>query len=267
MHIYAENWKSLGPFFGNVLSRGVSVPLCRTYAESRFAAGRKPSTVNTELLRLRTALRWAEANGIIDSAPRVCVPSPGKPRDRVLTAEEVERILQGCASGHIQLFVILAIATGGRHRALLELTWDRVDFERGTINLRAPRKVEPMSLRHQKGRAMVPMNNLARAALQEARAAALSTYVIEWGGRRVASIKTGLRRACQRAGLPGVTAHTFRHTAASWATEANVPLEQIARFLGHARATTTEAIYSHPDAAFAASAARAIDGKLIKGER
>jgi len=39
---------------------------------------------------------------------------------------------------HVKLFVHLAYATAGRSSALLGLTWDRCDFERGKINLEDP---------------------------------------------------------------------------------------------------------------------------------
>ena len=74
---------------------------------------------------------------------------------------------------------LLALATGGRNEALLDLTWSRCDFHRGLIDLRNPEIVRP-----HKGRAIVPMNRTIRAALTEARDGALSDHVIEWAGER-----------------------------------------------------------------------------------
>src|SRR5262245_55555527 len=105
---------------------------------------------------------------------------------------------------HVKLLVILALTTAARSAALLGLTWDRVDFEGGRIDLND--RARPKS---NKRRALVPMNATARAALSEARAAATTPYVIEWAGRPVKSVKRGLAAAGKRCGLEWVTAHIF----------------------------------------------------------
>lgn len=263
MAIYHHNWKALAATFAALPAEQVSADLCRTYARERFAARRAQDTVWTELSRLRSCLQWAERERIIDRAPRVWVPRKGAPRARVLTEEEVIRIVDGCAMPHVRLFVVLLICTGARHRALVELTWDRVDFERGSIDLRMPGQIEPMSQRHRKGRAIVPMNALARAALQEARLAARTGHVIEYRGQPLTGVRDGLAAACRRAGIAGVTAHTFRHTVASWQWERLRP-ELVARFLGHANTRTTEAVYAKPDVEFLEPAARVLNLKLVR---
>lgn len=67
--------------------------------------------------------------------------------------------LDACAAPHIRLAVILLLGTAGRAGAILDLTWDRVDFDRGIINLRLADSAT------RKGRAVVQMNGMTRAAL------------------------------------------------------------------------------------------------------
>lgn len=131
------------------------------------------------------------------------------------------------------------LGTGARVSAILDLTWQRVDFDKGLITLTDPEKTI-----QRKRRAVVPMNRMIRAALLEAREGALTDYVIEWGGQRVASIKKGLRTATAKAGLEGVSAHTLRHTAAVWMAEAGVPMSEISQYLGHGDSRVTERIYA-----------------------
>lgn len=261
MGIYRENWKALRPAFAALTPDEIGDDTCRAYAESRFALGRKPATVATELVRLRTALNWAAKRRIIAAAPHVWVPSPGAPRSRTLTEHEIAAILDACEAPHIRLFAVLALATGGRHSAILELTWDRVDFAAGSIDLRVPRVVAPMSKRHWKGRAQVAMNGLARAALDEARAAATGAHVIEWNGRPVRSVKKAFAAAVRRAGLDGVTPHTFRHSVASLQWAAGIDPHVVARFLGHRDVKTTSQIYAKPAPAYTAGAAAVVDFK------
>jgi integrase len=69
----------------------------------------------------------------------------------------------------MRLYIILGLATAARDRAVRNLTWDRVDCERRTIDLRLPDLVAP-----HKGRAIVPINGALQTALLEARPAAMT---------------------------------------------------------------------------------------------
>ena len=112
--------------------------------------------------------------------PATWVPPAAEPRDRHLTREEINTLLDAAELSHVRLFIVLAIATAARMNALLDLTWDRVDFARGLIYL-----YDPQRLRTTKGRAIVPMNDSARAALQHAKLSSVSDHVIEWHGDRI----------------------------------------------------------------------------------
>ena len=136
----------------------------------------------------------------------------------------------------------------------LDLKWDRIDFDARTIDL-----YDPAQARNAKGRALVPMNNSAAAALQEAKAAALSDYVIEWNADRVRSVTNGVSAAADRAELPWCTPHVIRHTAARFMAEAGVPMEQIAQYLGHTNVSTTYRIYARYSPTFLQQAAKAVE--------
>jgi integrase len=284
MAIFEQNWKVLALRFASLAPSDIDADLCRSYARERFERGKlvkvrrgeeviaerrdiSPSTVWTELVRLRVCLEWAEERRLIEKAPYVWVPSPSEPRSRVLTEDEFWRLIDATKNPHVRLFMLLAIATGGRHTAILELTWDRVDFDAGVINLRKPVERDPMSKRSFKGRAVVAMNNLIRAALTEAEAGATTDYVIEWDGKPLKSVKKAFQRAVRDAGLTGVTPHTFRHTTATWLTEGDVDLAKVARFLGHRNVTTTEVVYSKPKGGQLAGAARVVELRLKQARK
>lgn len=263
MEIFKHNWKALEETFGGLSSSEVTEDLCRTYARQRFAMGRAQATVNTELARLNQALKWAFDHGLIQRRPKVWIPSAGKGRQRVLTEGEFLMILDGCIQPHVRLFAILCLCTAGRHKAICELTWSRVNFAAGTIDLRKPQKVDPMSKRHTKGRAIVAMNDLVRAALIEAKAGALTKYVIEQHGKPLKSVRDGFANAVERAGLAGVTPHTIRHSAATWAW-GKMPPHLVARFLGHANTRTTEAKYAHQDGEQTRGVADVVNIQLVR---
>lgn len=260
--IYQFNWRSLAPFFANRLPENLSSDDCREYAKQRFAAGRAPATVHTELKRLRGCLKWAwDQNHLAGKPPKVWTPAAGAPRDTVLSPDEAGRLVAAARLGdpHIYLFVVLLFATGGRHVAILDLTWDRIDFARSTIELDDDLKPDPMHKNWRKGRATVWMSELARQALLEAYPGRQCKHVIEHGGRRLKDCREGFANAVARAGLPGhITPHTIRHTVASW-TYGKVQTAFTAQLLGHRDERTTRIIYQHPDVETTRPAVEIID--------
>jgi integrase len=176
---------------------------------------------------LRAAFAWAVREKWIESPPHVELPPVPPPRDRWLTREEVARLIDGCATAHLRLFVILAYHTAARRGAILELTWDRVDLERGLIHYAAPGRRTT-----RKRRVTVPANAVALAALREAREAAISEHVIEFRGRPVVDVKTAFAGACRRGGIEECSPHILRHSAATHMIMAGVAVGEVARMLG-----------------------------------
>lgn len=240
------SWKALAPTFDRMSPEHVTADICRLYAKRRVRDGVQAGTIWTELTRLRSALNWAAKRKLIGyPPPYVWVPTKPESRSKVLTEEEIGRLLDACVMPHVRLFVILALCTGARTAALLELTWDRINFEAGTINLKRVEPANPLLKQVRKGRAVVPMNATARAVLSQAKAETISDYVIEWNGDRIKKIRKGFEEACRRAELTGVTPHDLRRTVATKADEAGMDWNRIARLLGHASVASGKA-YRHP---------------------
>lgn len=234
----AQTGKNVLPDFGHLAAEHVTIEDCRAFIAKRRAAGRKDGTIRTELGCLRTCLRWAQRAKLIPSAPTIELPATPPPRERYLTRLEVEKLIAAAGEPHIRLAMLLMLTTAGRIGALLELTWGRVDLERRIIKL-ASNDIGP-----RKGRATVPINDTLLAALTVAREAALSDFVIEWGGGQVGSIKTGFNAAVDRAGIEHCTPHDLRRTAGRFMAEAGVPIEEIAEYLGHTNPNITRSTYA-----------------------
>lgn len=248
---FDHQWKALGPHFGGIGASSVTEEHCRLYVAGRH---RSPATLHSELGRLRSALSWAAKRDIIAKAPHIWRPAEPGPRDLRLTRLQAKQFLTACEMPHIKLFVTLAVTTGARMSAILDLKWDRIDFGHRKILLHDPERK-----RVGKGRATVPMNRTAEDALREAQRGATGPFVIEWGGSRVASVKKALRAAGVRCGLPWVTAHVFRHSAATWMAEDGVEMEEIAQFLGHSDIKTTRKIYARFSPDYLHKAAKALE--------
>jgi integrase len=237
--------QALKPYFGHFRPDQVTKPLCRQYAKFRK---KKPGTVRRELEVLRAALYWQDKHTKAD----VELPPAAPPKERYLTRDEYEKLLEAATSPHIELFIILALSTAARASALLDLTWDRVDFKRGQIQLSKGEETN-------KRRALVPMTKRAREALEKAYKARETDFVIEYGGEQVKTVIKGFKRTAKKAGMNDVTPHVLRHTAAVWMAEAGVPMSEISQFLGHTSTQVTERVYARYSPEYLRNAAAALE--------
>lgn len=226
-----------------------------TYARQRRGEGVADGTIRRELTTLRAALHWAAGERLIAAAPCVRLPPRPAPRDRWLSREEAGRLLAACESYHVRLFIMVALHTAARRGAVLDLRWTQVDHERRLITFAAPGRQQTV-----KRRPVVPINDTLLAALAEAREIAETAWVIEYRRQRVGNIKKAIARTVARAGMPEVTAHVLRHTAATWMALAGVPMRQISLYLGHTSERTTEETYAHHHPDYLRGAARSLEG-------
>ncbi|EXL09598.1 tyrosine-type recombinase/integrase [Aquamicrobium defluvii] len=239
-------WKALGDRFGGMEASEITIADCRAHTAERRAVrsnrhpeGISDGTIHTELGHLRMVLLWAAKHGLIAEAPPIERPSKPEPKDAHLSRDEVRALIDAAGTPHIKLAVMLMIGTGARNEAALQLTWDRVDFERRMIQLR-----NPFDRARRKGRATVPMNDSLYDALVEAHKGALSPYVVEWAGQPVKSLKKGLKSAGKAIGRPDVSPHMLRHSAAVWLAEDGHSMHEIAQYLGHDDVKTTTRVYA-----------------------
>jgi integrase len=253
-------WAVLKEDFAALTGPDMSKSLCRAYWKKRTDLGKAPHTIHGELRLLRTVLNWAANEKLIAPVTAFWIPRMPDPRERYLTREELDLLLETAELPHVRLFIILAVATGARKTAILELTWDRIDFNRGLIYLR-----DPEQERTNKGRAVTPMNDTARAALLEA----VTDFVIEWGGKPVGNIKRAIGTAFEKTRLKqkGDGAHVLRHTAGVWMAEDGVDMAEIAQYLGHTDLRTTYRIYARFSPTYLKKAAGALDVPSVRARR
>ena len=254
--------KALMPVFGHHDPEEITHDLCCHYVSSRRGVGRADGTIHTELGHLRTVLLWAVKRRHISHACHIERPAKPSPKDRHLTRDEARRLMDAARAHHVRLAIILLLGTAARVRAILDLTWDRCNFDKGLIHLRDPDDTTP-----RKGRAVVPMNGMVRAALSDAREGALSNHVIEWAGKPVLSIKKGMGTAARKAGLVGVSPHVLRHTAAVWMAEGKVPMEEIAQYLGHRDNRVTKHIYARFSPDYLRGAAEVLNLDMVRSAK
>ncbi|WOI45852.1 tyrosine-type recombinase/integrase [Acidovorax sp. BLS4] len=242
----------LEPVFGNMKLSELTRSAVQGYTAARVKTGVQPQTARRELVTLRAALRLAWRDGVIDRVPPIPMPSKGRCRERVLSAQEIRAVLAATAvRPRCHAFLRLLIATCGRAAAVCELTWAQVDLERRTIDLRSSSPMAP----RMKGRAVVPITaelvtflrayrNAPDLQTGRGRRAAPGQRVV---GLAVTTVRQHLAEAAAIAGVAGVTPHVIRHSVATQMLRAGVPLAMVSKMLGHASVAITADVYGHLD--------------------
>jgi integrase/recombinase XerC len=237
----------------SVLEEAAIVDYLRSYQERARPA---PATYYRRFLLLRRFLRWVcRRSGAAD--PFLDLEPPPKPRQERdwLTHEEFrhlldaagrpERNLPGLAERD-RLALLALVTTGLRRSELCALEWRdlELDGRRRSLLVRRGKGNKP--------RCQPLPAKLARELrnLREARRPAPTDPVFCGlaGGRLQETILADIiRRAARRAGLEKhVTAHTLRHTAATWLRQELGDTRLVAEYLGHSDLSTV-ARYAHVD--------------------
>lgn len=251
--------KKVLAYFGPMAVRDIMPEHVREFIGMRKAGkiGQRSieSTIERDLCVLRASINHAVRNRRLSAneVPYIEKLQGSPPKDRWLTHEEATKLLDAARMvwdkskplGHqewvvtdqlprIYKFIAIALGTGSRKTAILELTRSQVDLERRMIHL------NPTGRRQtKKRRPAVPISDDLLPIMKQVVADAQGELLLPGG-----CIKTAFESAVARAGLKDVTPHTLRHTWATWAAQAGVPLTDIAAVLGDTYATV-ERNYLH----------------------
>jgi integrase len=232
-------WKNIGPAFGHLRPCEVTQEIVDDYERDRKAGriGRpsQSSSVWRELVGLKAIWNFAAKRKprLLDPAeiPTFALPDPPAPRQRWLSVEEIERLFAtaektrtGDCISRLELFLWLALETGARRRVIETLTWSQVDFETGVIHYGAA-----AARRSKKRSVPVPISDGLRPVLERAFREKTNDFVLgsDLGVYQI------VRTCAKNAGVPKVTPHVLRHTAATHMARAGVPIWKIAGVLGN----------------------------------
>ena len=218
---------------------------------------------------LRAALSRAEREELVvrNVAKLVDIPAYRRKAITPWTAEQSMTFLSS-AVGHRWYGAYLMLLTYGMRRGeVLGLRWSDVDLEIGAIRIeqqlqRIGKNLEAGVVKTEAGRRALPLIPIVRTALEElaekrsaSRASAnpddpLSDLVFLSSTGTPIDPKNFVRdfhKIREKAGLPRITVHHTRHTAATTLKNLGVPARDTQLILGHAHITTTQQLYQHAD--------------------
>lgn len=248
--------KAVLDYFGKLTPDQITIDDSRNYLKNRLLSGKKIGTVWTELGHLRSTFTWAMKNNLITKRPYIELPPKPDSKVEPLSDIQIQKLIAACITPHLRVAVILLLTTGARVSAILDRRWENIHFDTGIIDLRLPDGVT------RKGRAVVPMNQLARTTLEGAYRGRLTEWVVEYNGNPVKSIRTGYKAALKRAGLKDIHIHQIRHTVAVRMLQAGTPIEKVSQYLGHSNTKITFQTYARFIPSHMADAASILEFKL-----
>lgn len=246
-----DAWKAARGYWEAVDPLLIDEPMCRAYRATRRVGD---ATARLELMLISTAINWAVAQRHIPTRRPIWLPPLPDRKTRHLTRKEFEAFYAAMMAEHARVYAMIGLYTMARPGAILDLTWDRVDFMRRLIDFNPPGRAQTA-----KRRPVLPIGDRLLQALQRAHSARTSVYVVERGGRKVGNIKKAFQAASQRSGVHA-TPYTLRHTGAVWAAEGGIPMAELAQMMGHDDDRTTQRHYARYSPGYLRSVVEAIEG-------
>ena len=235
---YGQCFERFGAFCGKKWLEKITVADCERFFAHRLA-NVKPATANKDVRTLHAAFRRAVKRSYLRSNPWDGVSVVREPEKelRVLTQDEVAKLLSACHNLKWSTFIFLAVTTGLRRGELCHLEWDDLDLEAGILKVR--NKVDH---RTKSGRnrvvALVPV---AVELLRKLRRTEFGSWVFQGpdGGKLGNNVLRTFHGIIKRAGITWCTIHDLRRTFVSHLAMAGVNEAVVQKLAGHASMSTT----------------------------
>lgn len=256
------------PGLGAVPLQKLTALQVQEFITDRLEAGGSPKSVRDCILLLKQALAQAVDWGLLAENPaaKVRLPRVERREVTVLTPEQAQVALSALVGSYAWMPAMIAYHTGARMGETLALSWDAVNLDEKTIEIRrsytlhgesGPIFQEPKT---RAGRRTVEIGDTLAMALREQRKAqaqlqlsyggawrdehGLVCTLADGGFIRAKNLANLFRRRTRGAGLD-VTFHVLRHTHVSLLIRAGVPINVISERVGHASPSITHDIYAH----------------------
>lgn len=212
----------------------------RGFVQAMSAYGFSPSTVSRKLSAVKSLTKYMKKSGVLekDPSPRVRGPKKSDRLPRALSVDQVSKIIdmaydtpQGIRNGAL---LELMYGCGLRVSEAVSLEWEDLDLEERWVRVMGKGSKERI----------VPFGSMAQRALRalgQESAENGPVFLGKKGGHlTVRTVHRVVAEAALRAGVPGVTPHSLRHSFATHMLEGGASLRVVQELLGHEHLTTTQ---------------------------
>lgn len=194
------------------------------------------------------------------------IKATGRPAMSTWSAGQVAAFLSAERSGRYWSLWSFLFLTGCRRGEALGLWWEDVDLDAGQVSIRRSlvlvggQPVEQESVKTSRSRRSIRLQPELVAALKAQRAQQAADRLLLGAGwpdsglvftladgraMHPKHVSRELERRLRRHGLPKIRLHDTRHTYATLALQAGVPITVVSARLGHESVAVTADIYSH----------------------
>jgi len=256
---FSESNKAIAEAFGQyMLARGMSAPTRRAYGDSvsrliallgsrsvldatrtdirklqtlLLAKGLHPNSIRLHTAALRTFFKFLRVSEVRTGPdPMVRVESRKVPKriPRVLTVEEIERLIAARRTPLQRALIETLYATGVRVSELVKIQLEDIDFANRTIRVNKGKGGKDR---------IVLFGSKAVAALSEYLGDRKHGFLFPLSTFHVRRI---VRQLALRAGVQGAHPHAFRRAFASHLLAGGADLRTVQELLGHESITTTQ---------------------------
>lgn len=255
------------PTFGKVALEKLTAQHVQAFVADRLADGLSPRYVRTLLTTFRQALNRAVRWGLVQRnvASLVDTPKVERKEERILAPDDARRFLESAKEDRLESLYWVLLTTALRSGEARGLRWQDIDLAAGTLTVRVQvqrvngtmQLVPPKTEKSRRTIAVAPVTVAAlkrqRARQREERLLAGSRWQenglvftgITGGPVDTATFARKLSLALTRAGLPSMSPHRLRHSAATFMAVAGVNPRIAMDALGHADLAMTMGIYQH----------------------
>ena len=229
-------------FLDSIVDRGAPVAANRTYA------------------LLKQLFEWAAAKDLIAASPMAGVEAPGgkeRPRDRILTAEEIKTLWSKIDSADMaeptRMALKLLLVTGQRRGELTQARWNHFDLDAKLWTIPVVLLKSAHSRRDRPEPHVVPLSALALELLRRLKElagdspAVLPAHASKRQERSYseAVLSRAVRQNAKHFGIAHFTPHDLRRTAASFMTKLGVPRLHVEKVLNHSTGDIAEVYDRH----------------------
>ena len=252
------------PYFKNKRIRSITTIGVNIFFDSLAKEGLAVKTKRNIRNVLNGIMVLAVQENVIGFNPLTKIPvfrETKKENRRALTGEEVHQLLHALDAYYekkknyknvnmlIYPYVYLAIYTGARRGELCALTWDDIDVEKCTVSINKSIN-EHLDIEVPKTTNAYRVNVIPKdvmAKLLPFKDSKCNKVFHTCTGEYIkpSNIARAFRNILKFSALPHICLHELRHTHATLALRAGVPITDISKQLGHASISTTLDFYSH----------------------
>lgn len=261
--------KHIRPALGGVLLKSLTNLMIQRFYNSLTEGDHplSPKSVKNVHGILHKALDQAVKAGELKTNPsdNCVLPKQVKPEIKPLEPEEITRFLQNLEGEAYRNLFLVAFFTGMRQGELLGLSWDRVDFEQGVIEIRQQLQCIDGNYfletpKHDKVRLIAPAKLVVDALKEEKSAQDHNRKLLgdkwqnEWNlvftdtfGKHLVrrTVDKHFKKILEKSGIEPHRFHDMRHTFAVSMLDAGEDLKSVQDNLGHATAAFTLSQYAH----------------------